>query len=139
MSDPAEAARRPRVLVVDDEDLLRWSIVTQFAEAGFDVAEASSVRSGLAVGAESLDAAVIDYRLPDGTGIELVAGLHAEHPTLPVVLMTAYRNPTLQPLADGAGIRAVLDKPFVVKKVVDLVRGYLEGSSVADRTPRRAP
>ncbi|MCP4872041.1 MAG: response regulator [Proteobacteria bacterium] len=124
-----QAHRPHRILVVDDEELLRWSICTCLEEAGFDVLEAGSVSEGVEVAIGPLDAAVVDYRLPDATGIELVAALRRTYPDLHVVMMTAYRTAGLAALAERAGIDLVLDKPFVVKGLLRRIREALSGRS----------
>jgi DNA-binding response OmpR family regulator len=81
---------RPRVLIVEDEPALRLSYERHFSPR-YDLVFASS-------GAEALekldgvrpDLAVLDMRLPDTDGVYLLQRIRQRHPTLPVIITTAY-------------------------------------------------
>ena len=85
-----EATRRRRVLIVEDEPALRLSYDRAFRPR-YDLAFATN-------GAEALeqleqhrpDVAVLDMRLPDTDGIELLRRIRVAHPDLPVIITTAY-------------------------------------------------
>lgn len=125
MTKPSNPRRR--ILVVDDEELLRWSICTYLEEAGFEVLEGGTVADGLAAAVGPLDAALVDYRLPDGTGIDLAAALRRAFPDLRVVMMTAFRTSGLNALADGVGVDCIIDKPFVARRLVAILTEIVEG------------
>ena len=85
-----QAARRRRVLIVEDEPALRLSYDRAFRPR-YDLAFATN-------GAEAMeqleqhrpDVAVLDMRLPDTDGIELLRRIRLSHPDLPVIITTAY-------------------------------------------------
>ena len=85
-----QATRRRRVLIVEDEPALRLSYDRAFRPR-YDLAFATN-------GAEALeqleqqrpDVAVLDMRLPDTDGIELLRRIRVSHPNLPVIITTAY-------------------------------------------------
>lgn len=85
-----QATRRRRVLIVEDEPALRLSYDRAFRPR-YDLAFATN-------GAEALeqlelhrpDVAVLDMRLPDTDGIELLRRIRVSHPHLPVIITTAY-------------------------------------------------
>ena len=79
-----------RVLVVDDERLVRWSLTQRLRADGMEVIEAGS--SAEALQARELDAAILDYRLPDGNGISVLRRLREIDPDLPVVMLTAHKD-----------------------------------------------
>jgi len=117
----------PKVLIVDDERLVRWSLAEAFRSAGFTVLEAQDVQSGmdcLAAGA-GLDAALLDCRLPDADGLVLCDAIHRAWPACVCVMMTAFRTANLEPEAHRFGARRVIDKPFDVDDVVRSVRDAL--------------
>src|SRR5262245_42636889 len=71
--EPVDARRRSRrVLVVDDEPLIRWSVAETLADAGFHVvqrADAKGARAALAQAHDVFDAVVLDLRLPDSSDL----------------------------------------------------------------------
>src|SRR5207249_1615367 len=85
-----------RVLVVDDESLIRWSIAETLADAGHTVIEAgdgATAVQALTASAEPVDAVLLDYRLPDSNDLALLANIRRLSPHSPVILMTAYGTP----------------------------------------------
>lgn len=110
-----------RVLVVDDEPLIRWAASSTLAAAGFTVIEASDVAGARRVAAAApLDLALLDFRLPDGDGVALMQEIHAAQPACRFVMMTAFRTPELTANAADEHV-PVLDKPFGMPELVDLV------------------
>ncbi len=120
------------VLVVDDEALIRWSVGEALARRGYEVIEATDARSALAqVGTDAhrIGAVVLDLRLPDSQGLDLLKAIKRQAPTSPVILITAYGWPGLKAEAVAAGAYCVLDKPFDVERLADLV---IEAIQLAD-------
>ena len=75
---PTDDARRPRVLYVEDDPVLRWLGVEILGFADYEVLDAGSVREAIDVLLDNeVDAAVLDRQLPDGDGLMLVG-----HPAL---------------------------------------------------------
>ena len=110
-----------RVLVVDDEPLIRWAASSTLAAAGFTVVEASDA-AGARAAAEAgpVDLVLLDYRLPDGDGVALMRDIRTSQPGCRFVMMTAFRTPELTAEA-AIGHVPVLDKPFGMPELVDLV------------------
>jgi signal transduction histidine kinase/CheY-like chemotaxis protein len=104
-----------RVLVVDDEFLLRMLIVDTLAEGGLQAEEVGSFEEAIAKIPsirDSLAAAIIDVGLPDRPGDELVAPLRAMRPGLPVILATGYASEAVrQRFAQDVRTR-IMAKPF---------------------------
>jgi two-component system response regulator PhoP len=79
-----------RILIVEDENALRTSLVAQFTEAGFNVDNAADGEEGLYFGREyPLDLAIIDLGLPKLSGLELIKKLRADGKTYPILILTA--------------------------------------------------
>jgi DNA-binding NtrC family response regulator len=118
-----------RILIVDDESLIRWSLAQGLSAHGYEVIEAASGAAALE-GCEgsNIDVALLDFRLPDTDGIELAREIRRSRPSCPVILMTAYGNPELQRRAAQNGILRVIDKPFDVAELVGLV-DHLAGAA----------
>ena len=106
---------RPRVLVVDDEALLRWSVAETLGDHGWHVTEAANAESALVAFPDIAAASglvFLDLRLPDSDDLHVLAAMRRLSPDTPVILMTAHGTPDLVEAARALGAFAVLDKPF---------------------------
>jgi DNA-binding NtrC family response regulator len=103
-----------RVLVVDDEPLVRWSIAETLRDRGYQVVEAGAADSALRMLVEDTapDAILLDLRLPDCSDLRVLNTIRSIVPDTPVVLMTAFGTPELAAEARRLGAFAVLEKPF---------------------------
>ena len=122
---PTKSENSPpsRVLVVDDEALIRWSLVESLAEAGYTVSEAEDGASAVAAVSDGnvFDAIVLDYRLPDSNDLHLLETLRGLQPNAAVIMMTAFGTPEVTSGAMKLGAYRVVAKPFDVHEMVDVV------------------
>jgi DNA-binding NtrC family response regulator len=111
------------ILVVDDEALVRWSLAEVLRRSGHTVIEASSAREALdAISpSSSVDAVLLDYRLPDSADLRLLEQIRRRLPRSPVVLMTAFGTPEMVQAALDLGAYRVLTKPFDMHGVEGLI------------------
>jgi DNA-binding NtrC family response regulator len=119
-----------RVVVIDDEPLIRWSCAETLAAGGFRVIEADSRETALAVLADpggGADLVLLDLVLPDSRDLSLLALLRRLVPAVPIILMTAFPTPELVAEAQRLGAFAVIEKPFDLNGLVALVRQALAG------------
>ena len=112
---PAKLSPSLRVLIVEDERLIRWSIAETLQHAGDSVIEAedgaAAVRA-LTNPDAPVDAVVLDYRLPDSNDLALLAHIRRLSPRSAVILMTAFGTPEITKAALDLGVYQVLNKPF---------------------------
>jgi DNA-binding NtrC family response regulator len=104
-----------RILIVDDEALIRWSLNEQLSTAGYEVHEAGDGASALAYFSEEspqIDLVVLDLKLPDSDGVTLLRKIKRVCPTCRVILMTAFGSPETLQSARDSGAYDVLAKPF---------------------------
>jgi FixJ family two-component response regulator len=114
------------VFVIDDDDAVRDSVGTLLEAHGF------AVRS-FASGAEFLQSnfqgkaacLLVDYHMPEMTGIELLNELKRRGFSYPAILITGLTDATIQKRADAAGVLEVLRKPTSHKAILDAVRNAL--------------
>ena len=126
ISGPAARKHPRRVLVVDDEPLIRWSVTETLAEHGLDVEQASDAASALrAITTKplSFDVVVLDLRLPDMRDLSLLGTIRQLLPDASVVLMTAYGTDEVMERAVALGAATVLNKPFELGSLIDAVYG----------------
>ncbi len=114
---------RLRVLVVDDEALIRWSLSETLSESGHQVQEAADGAAALRALDEHgpFDVIVLDYRLPDSNDLHLLASIRRLAPQAAVVMMTAYGTPEVTSGALALGAYRVVPKPFEIRDLAALV------------------
>ena len=107
------------VLVVDDEVLIRWAISRTLAAAGHRVREAADAASAMAAlqdGQRRPDVVLLDYRLPDTRGFDLLAAVRRVAPDSAVVMMSADPPPSMS-TALAMGASSVMQKPFDMAEI----------------------
>ena len=127
-SSPPNEARRSRVLVVDDEPAVRLGICRFLEAKGFETYEAEDCRSAEeACAAGSADVAIVDYKLPDGSGVDLVRRLKETNPGLAVIVLTAHGSIELAVKAIKEGADQFLTKPIDLQAVLLVLERLVEG------------
>jgi len=82
-----------KVLIIDDEDKLRNLLSKIISFEGFEVFQASSIKSGLKqLELEEIDVIVSDVKLPDGNGVETTKIIKSKYPAVEIILLTAFGN-----------------------------------------------
>jgi CheY-like chemotaxis protein len=105
----------PRVLVVEDEELVREMMVYELQLAGFDVLEAGSAEDALALldKAGSIDLLFTDIRLPGMNGWQLAENIRGRYPHVPVIYASGYAD-RVEPLPRSQ----FLQKPYRPSQVL---------------------
>jgi signal transduction histidine kinase len=107
----SQYARRPRVLVVDDNAAFLDNLQELLSDAGYEVRIADSCRAARELAQTGFDVALVDLRLPDGEGTTLAAELKEGMPESEVVLLTGFATLETAVAAVRAGACAYLMKP----------------------------
>jgi len=133
-SDSSTAARRgERVLVVDDEKMIRWTLTRALTEAGYAVEEAASAAEALAaVEREMPDLVLLDFKLPDRSGVEVLREIRRLTPEVPVILITAFSSVEGAVSAMREGAYDYRSKPFEIDDLLLAVRRALEASGLRE-------
>ncbi len=125
MQGPTDA----RILVVDDEKLIRWSITQALEDVGYVVEQAETAAQALAaIEREVPDLLLLDYKLPDRSGTEIMPELRKLAPRLPVIMVTAHASIPGAVEALKEGVRDYIGKPFEISVLLQSVRRALETS-----------
>jgi DNA-binding NtrC family response regulator len=127
VTDAVPERRAARVLLVEDERLIRWALRSALEAEGLEVVEAGTVADGrAALAAADPDAVLCDVRLPDGSGLDVVRQAAADQPDVPVLVITAYGSVEDAVAAMRAGAYDYLTKPVEPAVLLPLVRRALE-------------
>ena len=111
---------RKSVLVVDDEKEICWLLQQILSQEGYQVSTAYSGKEGLAhIGqGDEVDILILDLRLPDMNGLDLLEQIRAGGLQTPVVVITAFGDEESRERAAGLGVKAFLDKPFEISTLL---------------------
>jgi ATP-dependent Clp protease ATP-binding subunit ClpA/ActR/RegA family two-component response regulator len=125
---PALPATSPQVLIVDDNtDLLRF-LATIMADSGWEIITAeSSLEAREKTLGKAVDAALLDYMLPDQNGVELGLLLKAKLPSIEILIMTGMSVPDKDEEVCRRNGFPLIQKPFLVDDVLDPIRRRLLG------------
>jgi two-component system response regulator FixJ len=132
-SAPAE----PTIYVVDDDAGVLGSLRFLLETDGFAVRTFRSSGALLAAPRSAdADCFVIDYKMPDINGIDLVGHLRDRGITAPVILITGYPDGNIAVRAAEVGVRHVLLKPHIEESLIKRIREVIqEGSAEAGSAP----
>jgi DNA-binding NtrC family response regulator len=126
-----------RILVVDDERLIRWSLDQQLRREGYEVRLAETGAEALqAARTEPPDLVLLDMRLPDADGVEILERLRALDPQCPVIMITAHGavGPAVRAMKLGA--QDYLVKPVDPDELRLAIRKTLEARSLRRQVTR---
>jgi CheY-like chemotaxis protein len=113
-----------RILLIDDDDLLRGVLAKALAYAGHETVQASDGRMGVELARVTpLDMVITDLIMPVQEGVETIITLHKEQPKLPLVAMSggASNSQLYLDIAGKIGARRVLSKPFTPKELIEVI------------------
>ncbi len=112
------------MLITDDERLIRWSIVQRLQQRGFRGIEAVDARECLQKVGDA-DAVILDYRLPDRSGFDVLRELRRSRPETPVIMLTAHASVEHAVEAMKLGAFHYVAKPFDLDEIVVLLEDAL--------------
>ncbi len=130
---------RGHLLVIDDERSLREFLTILLEQEGYEVTTADTVASGIeAVLKRSFDLVMCDLKLPDGSGLEVLAKARKQQVASPFIIITAHTTPQHALEALRAGAAEYLSKPFNVedlKLILDKLLGAGDDAGESQDVP----
>lgn len=135
MSNPAFQGQS--ILVVDDDDLLRQQLARAFERRGLEVRTAANVAEARQLILEdSPELAVVDLKMPDGSGMKLLELLHQVDPTTKSVMLTGYGSIATAIDAVRLGATYFLQKPADADEILNV---FLRGEALSSEASEVAP
>ncbi len=120
-----------KILVVDDEKLIRWTLEQHLVKEGYEVSVADSAEKGMELISEDPpDLILLDNRLPDMSGLEMVEKLNIPEQSHLVIMITAYGMVETAVKAMKLGVYDYISKPFNLEEITFVIRKALETSSL---------
>jgi two-component system response regulator AtoC len=123
----AEPSTKKKILIADDDDAIRQLLVTVLRESGYETFECKRGGEVLrTVPRLEPDLMLLDLRMPDNDGIEIMRRLNEQDSSVPVLVMTAYGTSRAAIEATQLGAYDYITKPFDLDEVLHTVRRYFE-------------
>ena len=122
---------RKRILVIDDQPAVRFGLRDFLETHGYEVHEADSCRTSIDTFlAVKPDAAIVDYRLPDGDALALLPRLREIDPGVPLIVLTGHGSIDLAVQAIKEGAEHFLTKPIELPALLVILRRLLDAGRV---------
>jgi two-component system response regulator AtoC len=121
--------RGETILLVDDEQLIRWSLRQELSKRGYGVLEAETVAlAQTQLQTQDVDLIILDQHLPDGTGIDMLQKLQGAGATMPVVMLTAVDRSDIAVQAMKLGAFDYVTKPVNMDEISIVIEKALEST-----------
>ncbi|MHB1687233.1 MAG: response regulator [Ignavibacteriaceae bacterium] len=119
--------KQPRVLVVDDEPLICWSLRSALMNKGFEVTTATSFKEGIReIYSRNFDALITDLKLDESDGFNVIIQARNKNPLIKTVIITAFGNDNSRHKADELDVNLFVEKPLVLSEIVHSVSLLIE-------------
>jgi CheY-like chemotaxis protein/glycine cleavage system H lipoate-binding protein len=133
-------SNEPKLLVVDDEEVICEGCRRVFTRQGFEVEKCSDACKGLSLASQhDYSAILLDIKMPEMDGIEFLEALRKQKPGVPVVLMTGYPSVSNAASAMRLGASDYVTKPFTPEEISQAVHRLLHTEKPADKPAATEP
>lgn len=117
-----------KILVIDDEDIVRTSCSRTLCPEGYEVSLAKNGAEGLKMaGEDKFDLVLTDLKMPDMDGIEVLRSIREKCPETQVIIVTGYQTVDTSVKAVKLGACDYIEKPFTPDALISAVREALTG------------
>ncbi|PKP52224.1 MAG: two-component system response regulator [Bacteroidetes bacterium HGW-Bacteroidetes-1] len=127
---------KKRILIVDDEENVRYSFKKLFRGPDVDIIEAFNGLEAISVlKKEAVDLVLMDIEMPGMNGIDAIQRIKVLYPSLPVIIITAFGTTERVIAAMKYGAYEYLEKPFDIKRLQLIVKEALEAKEFSENEP----
>jgi two-component system response regulator AtoC len=120
-----------KILIIDDEKLICWMLEQHLTKNGYEVTTADSAEKGMELVVEDPpDLLLLDNRLPDMSGLEMIEKLNVRDRNIMVIMMTAYGMVETAVRAMKLGAYDYISKPFNIEEITFAIKKALEAGSL---------
>ncbi|SRR5260370_834405 len=124
----------PNVLVVDDDIAVCKILHRMLSDEQYQVQMSQSVADALgAIGQRLFDVYVLDYKLTDGTGLDVAERIRSKGSEAPIILISGYNPSAVEWRAAKLRIFDFIEKPFSRERICNTVKKAIEATPTADR------
>jgi len=126
-AEDARGTRRRKILAIDDEESMRRFLTMLLEAEGYDVVTIDNGADGVSrLDREEFDVVLADLRMPGVDGMSVLDSIHAKHPDLPVVILTAYGSEKAAAEARRRGAFQLVEKSCRNEEILLVIRNALE-------------
>ncbi len=112
-----------KILVADDEYLIRWSLTQALCQEGYDVISVENGRKAIeAASAQHFDVIITDLIMPESDGWEVLEVAKQTQPPPRVIIITARGNEETGRRAKEKGAWAYVEKPYIIDRIKEILR-----------------
>jgi len=116
-----------KILIVDDEDIVRNYARRALLSRGWAVSEAADGTSALAlIEKEDFTAVLCDLKMPDMRGEEVIKGIKSRRPAVKIIVVTGSFSKLANPIVPGVEVYGFLIKPFGINEIRDITEKMLK-------------
>lgn len=116
--------RIKNILIIDDEEDLCWLLSNALTGKGYNVSAANTISDGMAHLNETPDLILLDLKLPDGDGMDILPEIKRITPETLVVIISAYGSEERRQDANDKGVHSFIDKPLTEENILSTIRQF---------------
>ena len=117
-----------RILIADDEFLIRWSLTKALSQEGYIVTAVENGRMAVeAAQSEHFDFIITDLVMPELGGWEVLDFLRGTKTSSRIIMMTGHGKEDTEKMARERGVWAYVQKPFIIDRIKQILRDALAG------------
>ena len=136
-SPVSKVPHKDTILIIEDEDLIRFSLRSRLEQEGYRVLDAPTAKDGLDILEDRfVDLILLDYKLPDLNGLDVLQRISGTCPGQVTIMMTAYSSIEGVVEAMQAGAYTYVKKPFEFAEILEHVKRGLETTSLRREVER---
>ncbi len=121
-----------RILIVDDDESMCTSLAPVLENEGYELETATTGREAIEkAGSRFFDMALIDIRIPDMDGLNLIEPLHEIHPDIEIIMVTGSASLETAAMSINKGASAYITRPFKINDFLTRVKALLEKQGLA--------
>jgi PAS domain S-box-containing protein len=133
----AMATKEPNILIIEDSERICETLSDILSENGYEVKVANQGKEGLALAKEEkIPICLVDLRLPDINGIEVLRGIKEDNPEAYTIIITAYASKENAIEALKIGVHSYLEKPLNIEELLEAVKKASEGYMLREEKNR---
>lgn len=118
---------QPRILIVDDEFLTRWSLGQALSQEGYEVVAVENGKEAIEVArTQHFDFIITDLVMPELNGWKVLEILRETQPSPRVIIITAYGGEDIERMVKEKGALTYVEKPYIIDPIKKILREVLK-------------